>query len=88
MCASALRQLGVTECYYGCGNDRFGGCGSVMNIHDGPSKSESDPVMVCHEGLFKREAVMLLRRFYMGENDRAPEPAKRPKTDRTLNLVV
>jgi tRNA(Arg) A34 adenosine deaminase TadA len=88
MCASALRQLGLKDCYYGCGNDRFGGCGSVMSIHDGPSLSPSDPPLVCHEGLFKKEAIMLLRRFYMGENTRAPEPSKRSKTDRTLNLVV
>lgn len=34
MCASALRQLGIKEVYYGCGNDRFGGCGSVLGVND------------------------------------------------------
>lgn len=33
MCASALRQLGIKEVYYGCGNDRFGGCGSVLGVN-------------------------------------------------------
>ncbi|KAG0234884.1 tRNA(adenine34) deaminase [Actinomortierella wolfii] len=33
MCASALRQLGIKEVYFGAGNDRFGGNGSVFNIN-------------------------------------------------------
>ncbi|OJT07623.1 tRNA-specific adenosine deaminase 2 [Trametes pubescens] len=33
MCASALRQMGIKEVYYGCGNDRFGGCGSVLGVN-------------------------------------------------------
>ncbi|KAG0588700.1 hypothetical protein KC19_2G262900 [Ceratodon purpureus] len=33
MCASALSLLGFRKVYYGCGNDRFGGCGSVLDIH-------------------------------------------------------
>jgi tRNA-specific adenosine deaminase 2 len=27
MCASALRQLGIRQVVFGCGNDKFGGCG-------------------------------------------------------------
>ena len=34
MCASALRQLGIKEVFYGCGNDRFGGCGSVLGVNE------------------------------------------------------
>ncbi|KAL9109941.1 MAG: hypothetical protein Q9227_005464 [Pyrenula ochraceoflavens] len=34
MCASALRQYGIRTVYYGCGNERFGGNGSVLSIHD------------------------------------------------------
>ncbi|KAG0588701.1 hypothetical protein KC19_2G262900 [Ceratodon purpureus] len=43
MCASALSLLGFRKVYYGCGNDRFGGCGSVLDIHtDGcPLRFES-----------------------------------------------
>lgn len=67
MCASALRQLGFLKVYYGCGNDRFGGCGSVLSIH-------SDPVgdQVPFEaigGLDADKAVLLLRQFYLREND-------------------
>lgn len=35
MCASALRQLGIKDVYYGCHNDRFGGCGSVLGVSSG-----------------------------------------------------
>lgn len=34
MCASALRQIGIGRVVYGCGNERFGGCGSVVDVHD------------------------------------------------------
>lgn len=33
MCASALRQIGIGKVVYGCGNDRFGGCGSVIDVN-------------------------------------------------------
>ena len=33
MCASALRQLGIKEVFYGCANDRFGGCGGVLGVN-------------------------------------------------------
>ena len=33
MCASALRQMGIAEVFYGCENDRFGGCGSVLGVN-------------------------------------------------------
>jgi tRNA-specific adenosine deaminase 2 len=33
MCASALRQLGIRNVYFGCANHRFGGCGSVLHVN-------------------------------------------------------
>lgn len=33
MCASTLSFLGMKEVYYACGNDKFGGCGSVLLLH-------------------------------------------------------
>eukprot|EP00899_Mesostigma_viride_P014978 jgi/Mesvir1/23481/Mv22329-RA.1 len=33
MCASALSLLGIESVVYGCANDRFGGCGSVLSLH-------------------------------------------------------
>jgi tRNA-specific adenosine deaminase 2 len=33
MCAAALCLLGFRKVYYGCTNDRFGGCGSVLSLH-------------------------------------------------------
>ena len=34
MCASALRQLGIKEVFYGCANERFGGCGTVLGVNE------------------------------------------------------
>jgi tRNA-specific adenosine deaminase 2 len=33
MCASALRQMGIERVFYGCANERFGGCGSVLGVN-------------------------------------------------------
>ena len=33
MCAAALDALRVRRVYFGCANDKFGGCGSVMGLH-------------------------------------------------------
>lgn len=83
MCASALRQYGIRSVYYGCGNDRFGGNGSVLSIH---SDQGIDPGYPSYGGLYRKAAIMLLRRFYIQENGNAPNP--RAKGNRELNVVV
>ncbi|KAN0073279.1 Cytidine deaminase-like protein [Elaphomyces granulatus] len=88
MCASALRQYQVRRVYFGCSNERFGGVGSARHkemLIQHPSPG-IDPPYPVYGGLFHEEAIMLLRRFYIQENDRAPNP--RSKTDRELNLIV
>ncbi|KAH7078026.1 cytidine deaminase-like protein [Paraphoma chrysanthemicola] len=76
MCASMLRQYGVRGVYFGCWNERFGGTGGVLNIHSDPSIDKPYPVT---GGIFREEAIMLLRKFYVQENEKAPEP-KQKKT--------
>lgn len=34
MCSSALRQMGIKAVYFGCENERFGGCGSVLGVNE------------------------------------------------------
>ena len=65
MCASALAQLGLRRCFFGCRNDKFGGCGSILKLHE-----DRFP---CVEGLRKEEAVDLFRRFYDRENARTAD---------------
>lgn len=83
MCASALRQYGIRTVYFGCGNERFGGNGSVLSIH---SDESLDPPYASYGGLYRKEAIMLLRRFYIQENGNAPNP--RAKGNRELNVIV
>jgi tRNA-specific adenosine deaminase 2 len=68
MCASALARLGVSAVYYGCSNEKFGGCGSV-----GPSLLQ-DRVSTVRGGIRAEEAVRLLKGFYDQENPFAPCP--------------
>lgn len=34
MCAAALAHVRIQQVYFGCHNDRFGGCSSVMSLHE------------------------------------------------------
>ncbi|KAF3939776.1 hypothetical protein ABW19_dt0210272 [Dactylella cylindrospora] len=83
MCASALRQLGIRAVYFGCSNDRFGGCGGVLHINLDAGVDKCYPAI---GGIFREEAIMLLRRFYLQENDKAPNPTA--KRNRILNTIV
>lgn len=83
MCASALRQYGIRCVYFGCGNDRFGGNGSVLAVHSDKGLEDG---YASYGGIFRKEAIMLLRRFYIQENENAPNP--RAKGNRELKQVV
>jgi tRNA-specific adenosine deaminase 2 len=99
MCASMLRQYGIRAVYFGCWNERFGGTGGVLNIHNeygisvsclscmliSPSPSVDKPYPV-HGGIFREEAILLLRKFYVQENEKAPEPKQ--KRTRELKTEV
>lgn len=80
MCASALKSLGISRLVFGCSNDRFGGCGSVLNIFE----RDNGAVEVC-SGVRAAEAVDLLKTFYTGENPNAPVP--KPKANRLARLT-
>jgi len=85
MCASALRQLGIKEVFYGCENDRFGGCGSVLGVN---SKIDhpKHPAYQATGGYCRQEAILILRRFYITENTNAPVP--KSKANRVLKLDI
>lgn len=74
MCAAALRIAGLTRIVYGCGNDRFGGCASVLDVH----RIDEDllPALKVTEGVLKEEAIKILQQFYERGNEKLPE-AKR-----------
>ncbi|KAL7200079.1 hypothetical protein ACSBR2_022231 [Camellia fascicularis] len=84
MCAAALSILGIKEVYYGCANDKFGGCGSILSLH----LSSSEPLISggvprqngfkCTGGIMASEAVALLRSFYEQGNPNAPKPHRPP----------
>ncbi|AET41509.1 tRNA(adenine34) deaminase Ecym_8224 [Eremothecium cymbalariae DBVPG len=82
MCASALKQLGIGRVVFGCGNERFGGNGSLLSIHKDSSTARENRHTVI-PGVMRREAIMLLRYFYVRENERAPKA--RGKMNRRLD---
>ncbi|KAH9921495.1 cytidine deaminase-like protein [Epithele typhae] len=85
MCASALRQMGIKEVFYGCGNDRFGGCGSVLGVNRAlPHPAHAG--YEAHGGYMHDEAIMVLRRFYITENANAPVP--KSKANRVLKTEI
>ncbi|KAL7432442.1 hypothetical protein ACHAXM_003114 [Skeletonema potamos] len=81
MCAAALSMLGFSRVFFGCKNDRFGGCGSLLHLH----KSEALPSAKHHGfpiygGILEEEAISLLRSFYDRENFHAPDHKRKRKT--------
>ncbi|KAG2042654.1 cytidine deaminase-like protein [Suillus americanus] len=92
MCASALRQLGIKEVFYGCENEKFGGCGSVLGVN----ASVRHPVHPSYRatgGYLREEAIMILRRFYVTENTNgmsyySPTPIPKQKSSRVLKTEI
>ncbi len=74
MCAAALGRIAVRRVIFGCHNEKFGGCGSILSLHDG--------VYPISAGVLKEEAVSLFHRFYSRENTSAPEAKRKRKTPR------
>ncbi len=70
MCAFALRTIGVTTVIFGCRNERFGGCGSVLNVHQVDMEGESLKPLECSPGTeqHRDRAKYLLQKFYDGDN--------------------
>jgi tRNA-specific adenosine deaminase 2 len=78
MCASALRQLHLTSVVYGCPNERFGGCESVLSVSSEELASGLPPLQ-CVAGVLADEAIALLKNFYKGENPNAPAEKRKLK---------
>ncbi|KAJ4709237.1 tRNA-specific adenosine deaminase [Melia azedarach] len=90
MCAAALSILGIKEVYYGCANEKFGGCGSILSLHlSGSELHNSGEIpqrkgFKCTGGIMASEAVSLFRYFYEQGNPNAPKP-HRPLVHRAMN---
>ncbi|KAJ1475431.1 cytidine deaminase-like protein [Baffinella frigidus] len=79
MCATALSLLGLKRAVWGCANDKFGGNGSVMDLH-APLPEHMGAGWHGYEtvgGVRAEEAVQLFKVFYNRENIRAPVPKRR-----------
>ncbi|KAM9356406.1 tRNA-specific adenosine deaminase 2 isoform 1-T1 [Pholidichthys leucotaenia] len=76
MCAAALRLLNVPVVVYGCSNERFGGCGSVLDVSSA-DLPQTGTVFKCVSGHRAEEAVEMLKTFYKQENPNAPKPKTR-----------
>jgi tRNA(Arg) A34 adenosine deaminase TadA len=76
MCAAALAQVRIGRVVYGCFNDKFGGCGSILHLHNGDSSRDGYPIV---SGILEEEAISLLRSFYNRENFNAPDDKRKRK---------
>jgi tRNA-specific adenosine deaminase 2 len=89
MCAGALSLLGVRSVVFGCPNDKFGGNGSIVPVHQlgcgacsgdagvPPEAASGRPLGKTYPsrgGLRAAEAVALLQDFYVSGNPHAPVP--------------
>ena len=69
ICAAALFILGIKQVYYGCANDKFGGCRSILSLHSGSiqtptgCRDHTRKGFKCQGGIMASEAISLLRTF-------------------------
>ena len=90
MCASALALAKINSVTYGSANDKFGGCGSILSIHN----PNTFPLCLDFVGFSSRaglgndEAVALLREFYMRGNEKAPNPRQDNMAQRTAKRLM
>ena len=73
-------MIGIKRVFFGCKNDRFGGCGSLLNLH----KPDALPSAKHHGfeiigGIHEEEAIRLLQSFYNRENFHAPDHKRKRK---------
>ena len=81
MCARILRNLNFNCVYYGCSNERFGGCRSVLNVANDDKIIKERKLEFIH-GIRERDTINLLKTFYSGENLNAPDGLRKLKKPR------
>ena len=64
MCASALRISRVGRVVYGACNDRFGGCGSVLNVHSRRDMPVLTEHFECIGPTDNERSITLLKEFW------------------------
>lgn len=81
-------MIGIGRVFFGCRNDRFGGCGSILHLHRAvalpSSKHVGYPIV---GGICEEEAIRLLRSFYDRENFHAPDEKRKRKYQVDTNNV-
>lgn len=80
MCAAALSRLGVKRVVFGCLNERFGGNGSIISVHEDGEKLEDYHSYSVTSGVMATEAIEIFQRFYVTENKRAPLGKRKRKS--------
>ena len=90
-CCAALLEVGPPRrIFFGCSNERFGGCGSVLNVPEllgfrnsdaNSETTQSERCLMISGGHRSDEAIKLLKTFYKGENMNAPIEKRKPARD-------
>mmetsp|Transcript_27068 Transcript_27068/g.31223 ORF Transcript_27068/g.31223 Transcript_27068/m.31223 type:complete len:194 (+) Transcript_27068:1284-1865(+) len=68
MCGFAIKLMGIQDVFYGCGNSKFGGNGSILNLHQGGIHEYE-----ATSGILEEEAIEVLQTFFAAGNINAPE---------------
>lgn len=78
--------VGIGKVYFGCRNERFGGCGTIkdINIHAMTYANFAPFEANILSKHYENEAIILLRKFYLCENENAPKA--KVKSRRVLKI--
>lgn len=79
---AALASVGISRVIFGCRNDRFGGCGSLLHLHKPEEETKGSSVgYEITTGVLEDDAIKLLRSFYNRENVYAPDDKRKRKLE-------
>ncbi|CXJ05106.1 cytidine and deoxycytidylate deaminase, putative [Plasmodium berghei] len=82
MCVYALKLVGIQHIYFCCLNERFGGCGSVLSLHE-LYENMNIHYIECND--CTNRSINLMKLFYKAGNPSAPdEKRKRPLAEVSL----
>ncbi|MBF0254059.1 MAG: nucleoside deaminase [Candidatus Omnitrophica bacterium] len=66
MCLGAILHARISKVYYGAPNDKYGACGSVVNLLEG----RFNHTVEVHRGLLDERAASLLQAFFRSKRAR------------------
>ncbi|KAJ6229364.1 tRNA-specific adenosine deaminase 2 [Anaeramoeba flamelloides] len=86
MCTGALRICKIPRVVFGCINDRFGGCGTVLSINN-DQNLQLGTTFQCKAHVMEKQSLGIFKKFFMRVNPFKPPEKGRKNDSRKRSLL-